>query len=270
MKVGGPPILADLYYATIEMSWPAFITLVSVVFLLLNLTFGVVYAGMPGAIANAVSGSIVDGFFFSVETLGTVGYGNMAPVTRLGHSIAAIEILVGIFFSATVTGLIFARYARPRNCFLFSDVAVIGDHDGRRTLMVRLASIRARPIADVQAQISWLERVETSDGRVFRRLVNLPLARSHNPSMALAWTLVHVIPEDSAMMQALVEAPEFRLIATVSGLDTLLATQAIGGQAYERTSVLLDHEFLDVVDDSDDMLLLDLSKLHDVRPIEQS
>ena len=269
-KIGGPPVIADLYYATMEMSWPAFIILVSLVFLFLNLAFGLVYASLPGAIANAVPGSIADGFFFSVETLGTVGYGNMAPVTSLGHSIAAIEILVGLFFSATITGLIFARYARPRNCFMFSNVAVIGNYDGRRTLMVRLASIRARPIADVQAQMSWLERVETSDGRVFRRLVDLPLARSHNPSMALAWTLVHVIPEDSAMMRALTEAPEFRLIATVSGIDTLLATQAIGGQAYARPAVLLDHEFVDVVDESDDMLLLDLSKLHDVRPVERS
>ena len=110
-----------------------------------------------------------------VETLGTVGYGNMAPVTHLGHAIAATEILIGLFFSATITGLIFARFARPRTSFVFSRVAVLGQRENRRTLMVRLASTRLRPIANVNAQLSWLQKLELTDGRVFRQLVEPPV-----------------------------------------------------------------------------------------------
>jgi inward rectifier potassium channel len=266
VKIGRPSASADLYYATMEMSWPAFIGLVSVSIVMINLAFGILYALLPGALINAAPGSIADGFFFSVETLGTVGYGNMAPATHLGHFIAATEILLGLFFSATMTGLIFARFARPRTSFVFSRIAVIGQRENRSVLMLRVASTRLRPIADVSAQLSWLEKVTLTDGRTYRQLVELPLIRSHNPSMAFAWTLVHEIEDGSPMMERLRGDGEFRLTVTVSGVDTLLASQALGGETYGRDAVLIDHEFDDMMDDSRDLLEFDLTKLHDAHP----
>ena len=152
VKTGAPSPWADLYYWVMEMSWPWFIALTAAIFFALNLLFGTVYALLPGSIANAVPGSVLDGFFFSVDTLGTVGYGVMAPATRVGHAIASVEILTGLFFSATMTGLIFARFARPRESLIFSDVAVIGRYLGKRALMIRVASKRSRPLADATAQ----------------------------------------------------------------------------------------------------------------------
>jgi len=266
VKIGRPAAAADLYYATMEMSWPAFIAVVSACFVLLNLGFGILYALLPGAIANVAPGSIADGFFFSAETLGTVGYGNMAPATHLGHFIAATEILLGLFFSATMTGLIFARFARPRTSFVFSRVAVIGRRENRSVLMLRVASTRLRPIADVTAQLSWLEKVTLTDGRRYRQLVELPLVRSHNPQMAFAWTLVHEIEDGSPMLAVLRGDGEFRLAVTVSGVDTLLASQALGSQSYGREDVLIDHEFEDMMDDATDPMEFDLTKLHDAHP----
>jgi inward rectifier potassium channel len=266
VKIGAPSAFADLYYATMAMSWPAFVALVTGSFVLINLAFGALYALLPGAIANAAPGSMMDGFFFSVETLATVGYGNMAPATHLGHLVAAVEILIGLFFSATMTGLIFARFARPRTSFVFSRVAVLGRREGRPVLMLRVASTRMRPIADVTAQLSWLEKVETADGRRFRRLVDLPLLRAHNPQMAFSWTLVHPVAEGSAMLAALLGPGEFRLTASLSGTDTLLASQAVGGVSYAREQVLIDHEFDDMIDDSGEHLEFDLTKLHDAHP----
>ena len=266
VKLGTPSAWGDLYYHTMEMSWPAFVAWVSLTFVVLNLGFGAVYALLPGAIGGMVPGSLADGFFFSVETLGTVGYGNMAPATHAGHAVAATEILLGLFFSATITGLIFARFARPRNSFVFSDKAVIGDFDGGPALMVLLASTRARPLADVNAQVAWLQRHDLPDGRVFRQLVELPLTRSNNPQMALAWMLVHRLEEGSPMLAAWRDAGEFRLIVSVSGLDTLLATQAIGGRSYRRDDVVADHEYVDVVDEDGGAFRLDLRKISEVRP----
>ncbi len=266
IKVGTPSAWGDLYYHTMEMGWPAFVGWVSLVFVLLNLAFGAVYAALPGAIGGMARGSLVDGFFFSVETLGTVGYGNMAPATHGGHAVAALEILLGIFYSATITGLIFSRFSRPRNSFVFSDKAVIGEFDGGPALMIRLASTRARPVADVNAQVAWLQRHELPDGGVFRQLVELPLTRSNNPQMALAWMLIHRLEEGSPMLAAWRDAGEFRLVASVSGLDTLLAAQAIGGRSYRRDDVVSDHEYVDVVDEDDGAFRLDLRKISDVRP----
>jgi len=267
VKLGAPSAFSDLYYATMEMNWPSFIGLTALVFLVLNLLFGLVYAALPGAIGNMPPGSIVDGFFFSVETLATVGYGNMAPATRLGHSIAALEILVGLFFSATMTGLIFARFSRPRASLMFSKVAVIGSFEGQRALMVRVASLRTRPLAGATAQMSWLERRRSSEGHVMRRLINLPLVRPTNPTMGLSWTIAHVIEEDSEMLAALLSRDPFTLTVTVSGLDTLLASQSIGGHSYQRGDILIDHDYVDVISDVDGILQLDLARFDDAVPM---
>ena len=266
IKLGGPGAFSDLYYTLMEIRWPAFIAVVSAAFILVNLLFGLLYAALPGAIGNMAPGSISDGFFFSVETLGTVGYGNMAPATRLGHSIAATEILIGLFFSATMTGLIFARFARPRDSVVFSRVAVISRIGEQRVLMVRLASVRARPLADVSAQMSWLERIDSPNGGVFRRLNDLPLVRAQNPALGLAWTLVHIIPPDSPMLAALEGQDRFQLSVTIGGTDTLLASQTLGGHSYARDDIRIGYEYEDVIVDTDGLIHLDLSKLHDIRP----
>ena len=269
VKLGTPSALSDLYYRTMEMRWPTFIGMVTLVFILLNIAFGLVYAALPGSLLNAEPGSLADGFFFSVETLGTVGYGNMAPATRLGHTIAATEILVGLFFSATITGLIFARFARPRETLIFSRVAVIGRYEGRPTLMVRIAPSRPRPLADANAQMAWLQRIALPDRRILRQLVDLPLVRSHNAMMGLSWTISHILDDDSAMLAALLGSDPFNLTVTISGLDTLLASQSIGGHSYHRAEILIDHEFVDVLTDVDGVIHLDMSKFHLAHPIEE-
>jgi len=266
IKLGVPGAFSDLYYSLMEIGWPAFFLVVSVAFLVINLLFGLVYAALPGAIGMMEPHSIADGFFFSVETLGTVGYGNMAPATRLGHSIAAFEILLGLFFSATMTGLIFARFARPRDSVLFSRVAVVGRLGDRMALMVRLASLRSRPIANVTAQMSWLERVDLPDGRTFRRLNDLPLVRAQNPSLVLTWTLVHIIEPGSAMFAVLQSEERFWLNVTIGGTDTLLASPTLGGHGYAREHIRIDHDYEDVIGEVEGVIHLDLSKLHMVKP----
>ncbi|HMH66448.1 MAG TPA: ion channel [Pinirhizobacter sp.] len=267
-KVGGPHPLSDLYYRTMEMSWPTFVGLVTLAFIGINVSFGAIYAAFPGAIANAAPYSFTDGFFFSVETLATVGYGNMAPASHLGHSIAAFEILLGLFFTATNTGLIFARFARPRASIVFSKVAVIGLYHGEPALMVRLASIRTRPLADVTAQLSWLQRVDESNGGTYRRLVELPLVHAHLPMLSLSWTLVHLLEPGSELLKALLGSERFILAAMVGGVDTLLAAQSQGSHSYARKDILIDHQFADVVTEVDGVLHLDLRRLHETRALD--
>ncbi|MBA3898062.1 MAG: potassium channel protein, partial [Sphingomonadaceae bacterium] len=186
-----------------------------------------------------------------------------------GHAIASLEILIGLFFSATMTGLIFARFARPRTSLEFSNVAVVGRFEGQPALMARVASIRSRPLADATAQMSWLETVEMPDGRVFRRLTELPLVRSRNPMLGLAWTLVHLLEEDSPVLKALADSDRFMLSVTVNGIDTLLASQSQGGRRYTREEVLLNHDFVDIISEEAGAMQLDFALLHDTFPIER-
>jgi inward rectifier potassium channel len=257
----------DPYYRLMQASWPTFFALVVGSFLLINVLFGLIYAALPGTVANAEPGSLSDAFFFSVDTLATVGYGNMYPASRAGHAIAAVEILLGLFFLATVTGLIFARFSRPRAGLLFSRYAVIGRHQGKKALMIRAAWTRAFPLVDVTAQLSWLEQVTDSDGKTLRRLRELELVRNHNPMLGLAWTVIHILPDDSSMLAAIERKEPLILIANVSGTDMLLASPSQALQRYGRREICVDHEFVEMVTLDDGGFTLDLSKLHQVEPV---
>ncbi|WP_174287242.1 ion channel [Sphingomonas bacterium] len=268
IKIGAPSPMADLYYWVMEMSWPVFGLLVAFLFLAVNIVFGLIYAAMPGQVVNAAPHSLLDGFFFSVDTLGTVGYGVMAPATHAAHAVASVEILTGLFFSATMTGFIFARLARPRESLAFSRVAVIGRYEGKRALMVRVASIRSRPLPDAQAQMSFLETRRLPDGRTFRSLEPVPLMRDRNPMLGLSWTLVHLMEDDSPILASLAGQEDFMLIVSIGGVDTLLASPSQGGNRYDRDHVIVDHEFVDIISNTDGVVRLDMTRLHDTVPIE--
>jgi len=253
-----------------EIRWPSFVGAVALAFILINMVFGAIYALLPGTVANAGRGSFADGFFFSVETLATVGYGNMYPATHLGHAIAAVEILLGIFLVATVTGLIFARFARPRKGLVFSRCAVVGRYEGKRALMVRAVWTRPYPMVDATAQLAWMEFATRREGQNVRRLRELELLSSHTAMLGLGWTLIHILPEKSDIVAALERGEPLLLTASVSGTDMLLSSPTQALQRYWQGDVHLDHEFDDMIFEDDDALRLDFSRLnliHPVRPV---
>lgn len=251
-----------------EIRWPAFLATAGLCFLLINLIFGIMYAVMPGSVANAEPGSLSDAFFFSVYTLATVGYGNMYPASPAGQAVAAVEVFVGLFFLAAVTGLVFARFSRPRHGLLFSRNAVVGRYKGKKALMVRVAWTRSFPLLDGIAEMSWLEQVRDPEGKDFRRLRELELVRSHNPIVGLGWTLIHVLPDDSDIPGALESGAPVLLTASVSGTDMLLASPSQAVQRYGREEIMADHEFVDMISEDENGICLDLRLLHDVQRIE--
>ena len=250
-----------------EIRWPAFMAATVLCFFLINLLFAFIYAAMPGSVANAQAGSLFDAFFFSVDTLATVGYGNMYPASRLAHGIAAVEIFIGLFYLATVTGLVFARFSRPRHGLVFSRNAVIGRYKGKPALMVRVAWTRSFPLLDAVAQLSWLEQVRDPDGKNFARLRELELERNHNPIVGLGWTLIHVLPENSDISEAVRLNEPVLLTASVSGTDMLLSSPSQSLQRYGRSEILADHEFVEVISQDENGIALDLRNLHETQPI---
>ena len=250
-----------------EIRWPTFVGSVVLAFFLINLGFGIFYALVPGTIANAAPGSLSDGFFFSVDTLATVGYGNMYPVSRLGHAVAAAEILLGLFFMATVTGLIFARFARPKKGLVFSRHAVIGRHEGQRALIVRAVWTRPYPLLDATAQLSWLELVVRSDGQSSRRFRELELVRNRNPLLGLSWTLIHVLPDDSDIVVAIESGEPLLLTARVTGTDMLLSSASQSLRQYLRGDICPDHEFAEMIFEEEGALRLDFNRLDLIHPI---
>jgi inward rectifier potassium channel len=209
-------------------------------------------------------------FYFSIETLATVGYGDMHPQTNYGHLIATIEIFTGMSFLAVMTGLIFARFSRPRARFVFANHVVIAHHEGQQTLIIRMANERHNAISRANARL-WILRVErTKEGEQLRRFHELMLDRNDHPIFALSWNLFHVIDKDSPLhgltASDLADADAL-LILNVSGVDDSSAQQLHARRVYSWRDIRWHHRYKDIIGVSPQgRLLLDYTKFHDTVP----
>ena len=191
----------DLYHRSMTIYWPVFFGSAAAIFVFLNAVFAFVFWLGDEPIAN-VSPELplpLSLFYFSIETLATVGYGDMHPQTNYGHIVATIEIFTGMCFLAVMTGLIFARFSRPRARFMFARHPIVGRHQGQKTLMIRVANERHNTISQATARL-WLLRMEKdNEGAQLRRFYELKLERSEHPMFALSWTIFHVIDKTSPL-----------------------------------------------------------------------
>ncbi|HEX3364255.1 ion channel [Phenylobacterium sp.] len=262
--------LADPYYFVLAMRWSTFLAVVLGVFLATNLLFAAVYWAVPGSISNARAGAFGDAFFFSIETLATVGYGVMTPATLYGHLVASTEIFVGMFLTALTTGAFFARFARPSARMVFSETAVVAPYGGGQALMVRVASRRLQGISEATARLNYYRNEAYGEGR-FRRFDELKLVRTSIPVLTLTWTLIHVIDEESPLFgmtdeRMAAEAPAVML--SISGFDEAISSLVNDRQTYRRENMRFGHVFVDMLRDlPDGMIELDLTRIHDTRPV---
>ena len=157
-------VLQDLYHYFMTVSWPKTFGTIAASFLVFDVLFGCLYDAVPGCIANLNPPGFLGAFFFSVETLATVGYGDMHPQTLYGHVVAMIEIFVGLMMLALITGLMFARFSRPKARFLFARFAVVRPIDGKLTLMFRTANARQNVVQEASAQLRMLRDEVTEEG----------------------------------------------------------------------------------------------------------
>ncbi len=261
----------DLYHYCMTVSWPRLFASFALSFFCFNLAFAVLYHLVPGCIANVNPPGFLGIFFFSVETLATVGYGDMHPQTLYGHIVASGEIFVGMMSVALITGVMFARFSRPTARFLFAEVAVVRPINGRRVLMFRAANARQNIIMEASAQLRLLRDTVTEEGYHYRRIDDLPLVRSEHPLFVLGWNLMHVIDEHSPLAHETGESLRsthtvFNL--TLSGTDETTGQILMARHAYLADAIRWDHSFRDIISQGADGIdRFDYSKFHDVDPL---
>ena len=191
--------LRDPYHLAVALTWPQFLAALPAFYLSVNVVFATLYWLVPGSVAHARPGSFADALFFSIETLATVGYGEMYPAAPYGRAVAGIEIACGLAFTAILTGLTFVRFSRPRAKMIFAANPVVAIHHGKPTLMVRIGNARTAVLADATAKLNVLLMERNAEGTVFHRVQELRLQRAHIPIFPLFWTLMHVLDEQSAL-----------------------------------------------------------------------
>jgi inward rectifier potassium channel len=271
IKVGAVHFdIGDPYRLAVTVSWPVFFAGLFVAEIVLNVVFALLYIAEPGSIANARPGHFGDAFFFSIETLATVGYGVLSPATTWGHVVSATEIMVGLAFTAIMTGLIFVRFSRPKPNVLFADNAVITPHDGQATLMVRLAYARTGLVVGAEAHAYVVMLRRSREGQTFRFPHELKLTRNRTPLFVLTWTLMHVIDEHSPLHGITAEellAEDIRLIISIEAREHALARDFFEVKTYGADEILFGMTYADtIVTSNDGETRADIRRIHLVEP----
>ena len=258
----------DLFHHSMTAPWSLFFASFAGIFLTINTFYATLYWLGDAPIANARTG-FADLFYFSIETLATVGYGDMHPQTSYGHLIATLEIFTGMSVLAVMTGLVFARFSKPRARVLFAKNPVIGLYEGRNALMLRMANARHNMVAEATARL-WMTRVETTaEGQTMRRFHDLKLERAQNPVFALSWTIFHIIDEASPLhgqdAQMLAQS-QASFVVTLIGLDETSGQTMYARHGYEHHALRWNHVYLDILgQDEDGVAIIDYGRFHDTQ-----
>ncbi|MCE2575384.1 ion channel [Komagataeibacter sp. FNDCR2] len=243
-------IWSDFYHHALTAPWRTFFYGSLVLYVGVNLIFALLYMADGAGISGAHPGSFADYFFFSVQTLSTVGYGGMTPISRTANLIATVEVLGGMMINALATGLIFARFSRPRARVMFSGKVLILAEGNQLHLDIRIANCRRSPILSVDVEFALARLIRTPTGRVVRQFDPLPLQQAHIPVLRFACTPSHVINEQSplyGLTEHDLSAEEAEIIVSLTGTDEASGQSVFARSAYGFDRMLYNHRFVDII-----------------------
>ena len=259
----------DFYHGFLRMPWWAALSSIVVVYLALNALFAAAYCAV-GGIAHANTHAFSDSFFFSVQTMGTIGYGAMYPTTVSANVLVVAESVTGLVVTALATGLIFAKFSQSNARIVFSEHAVIGPMDGVPTLMLRLGNQRSNQIVEAQIRIVLIRTETTKEGATFYRMYDLPPTRERSPAFSRSWSVMHSILPGSMLHGETPESlkeKEIELVVTVVGIDDTSLQPVHARHRYADDEIVWGARHADILSfEADGTLVLDLHKFHRLEP----
>lgn len=263
------------YHTLLTISWPRFILLVILGYLLLNALFAGAYMACgTAALEGATWASpFWRAFFFSVETFGTIGYGNIVPTTFAANMVVTVEAVVGLLAFALATGLLFARFSRPTAAIQYTQNALIAPYYGLTSLQFRVINGRDNQIIELQAVV-MLARFEDKDGLRQRKFYSLKLERTRVAFFPLTWTIVHPIDEESPLFgwthQGLQEA-DGEILVLLTGTDETFAQQVHSRSSYSAHEIVWEARWRQLYEKSDQPIVsVDMKRFHEYERVERT
>lgn len=278
IKRTGLPLIrtADTYNALISMPWGEFNTLVFFVYLLINILFALLYLalGINNLDGIKPNGSgfqhFMDAFFFSAQTISTVGYGHISPSGLATSFVAAMESLVGLLSFALATGLLYGRFSRPSAKIRYSKNMIVAPYREGAGLMFRLANLRSNQLVDVEVSIMMTYNAE-ADGKTIRRFAPLKLERGKIALLNLSWTIVHPIDDDSPLKQMnmdFLRSSDAEFIVMVKAFDDSFSQTVHARTSYTDEEVIWGAKFISaILRDDNGVNVLALDKMDDYEEI---
>ena len=263
--------LHDLYHSWLSAPWGAVLLAVLVLYLGVNLVFAVGYLLVGSGIENARPHDFSDVFFFSVQTLATIGYGKMVPVSFAANVLVTIEALTGLVGVAMITGLMFAKFSRPTARVLWSDKIVVAPQDGVPSLMFRMANQRSSQVVEATMRFALVRAERTVEGELVRRVHDLRLQRAQSGAFVLSWLAVHPLDAQSplyGLSLAQIQAQGTEFIASLNGLDETFNQNIHSRKGWGANDLVVGRRFADIMRiEPDGSRVMDLARFHDTKEI---
>jgi inward rectifier potassium channel len=257
----------DAYHYLLTMPLIRFLGVLAAAYVSLNAVFGLAYL-LVGGVSGLKPGDYPGAFFFSVETMSTVGYGEMWPQSLGAHSVMVVESFVGLLNLAIATGLLFARFSRPTARVMFSDRAVVTDLNGTPTLMLRAANRRRNRIVEAEVTLNLLRDVTSLEGDSFRRFETLEALRARTPVFTLSWQIMHRIDEASPLFGETAQSLAARraeIVVVVKGLDETFAQTIHARGSYTPDEIVWGAKLVDIFGrDAAGRPVIDFTHFHDI------
>ncbi|MBC85801.1 MAG: ATP-sensitive inward rectifier potassium channel 10 [Bdellovibrionaceae bacterium] len=260
----------DPYHRVLTLPWSAFFTISVVAFLSINGIFALLYMQDPGGIANLNSDRFLDYFFFSIESISTIGYGNWYPQTTYTHMVMSAQVFFGVMNIALATGIVFAKFSLPTNKIVFSDKLILGQHDGKLALMFRAANERNNQIVDAKVSFNLIWNETTQEGMAMSRFKTLFVKNRHTPLFSLSWLIHHEVNEDSPIFGKSLEDLKNNgamIIATITGIDGTLSQNIYGQTTYYPNQILEGHQFVDMLSSDENGIVVHYDKISETEAI---
>jgi inward rectifier potassium channel len=264
-----PHPLRDLYHSALRASWGGILGGIAAVFLAMNALFALGYVA-TGGVSGAHAGSFRDAFFFSVQTMGTVGYGAMYPASTAANTLVVAESVAGLILTALATGIVFARFSRTMGELVFSRHACVSPMDGIPTLAFRIGNDRASSIFEAHVSVTAIRTEHTEEGVLFYRIYDLPLVRAQSQVLERSFLVMHRLDDESPLRRVAPDTPrpdELELSVSVVGTDDTSLQPVHARHRYELKDILWGARLADILSERPDgRLTLDLRKFHDTVP----
>lgn len=267
------------YQSLVEMPWINFLGLVTLFYFCINAFFAIVFLfigveHLSGIVPQeSIFSNFASAFFFSVQTFTTVGYGAISPDGALADLVAAIDALVGLLSFALATGLLFARFAKPKANIIFSEQALIRSYKDTNynSLQFQIVNRRNNKIINLDARVvlSWIDkRVDAN----IRKFMSMPLERDHIYLFPLNWVIVHVIDEESPLWQwekKDFEEKEVEVLILLRGFDETFAQDVHASSSYTFHEIQWNKRFASMYYAEDGHTVIELDRVHHMVSLDE-
>lgn len=243
----------SIFHELIRMRWWKFNVLVILSYVAINLLFATIYwlLGLKG-LGLMETGDFTDdflhAFYFSAQTFSTVGYGRINPVDHAPSIVAVIEMLIGMMYLALAAGLLYGRFSRPVFRIIFSRNTLVAPYRGGKGLMFRMSNAKNNLIIDVEVQ--WLLTMKIEEnGKKVRKFYQLELERTRINMLALTWTVVHPIDENSPIngfsQQDLMDG-DAEFLVIVKGMNDTVSQTIHARTSYKAEDIIWNAKFSNI------------------------